>query len=196
MVCLRNILSISFGFAGVIESASSSLTGLRGRQYMYSQKNTNIEVPKFDLSDMQDNKFTESSACCIICPNGLTKYYSVSSWFGNCGETCIDPNDYDVYKIFEPGLSLATTNTICEDLGYSLYTKTERHGIWPIAISVDMYKKPPIQTTSLTPPTLKQENYKLVADCPALTVSCEYLPGLFQCCPSGESCIPNVGCRC
>jgi hypothetical protein len=194
MVYLRNLINLSLALSGIIEPTTSLLRGGR----MYSQQNTNIEVPKFDLSQMQDNKFTESSSCCIICPDGLTKYYSVSTWFGNCGETCIDPDDYDIYQIFEPGLSLATTNTICEDLGYSIYTKTERHGVWPIAISVDMYKKPPIQIqpVTLTPPRLKQENYKLIGDCPALTVSCEYLPGLFQCCPSGESCIPNVGCRC
>jgi len=32
--------------------------------------------------------------------------------------------------------------------------------------------------------------------CDAPAVSCEYLPGTFQCCPPGENCIKNVGCRC
>ena len=33
-------------------------------------------------------------------------------------------------------------------------------------------------------------------DCPAGQVYCEYLPDQVECCTSGESCIPNVGCRC
>ncbi|KAL4223697.1 hypothetical protein ACF0H5_017165 [Mactra antiquata] len=32
--------------------------------------------------------------------------------------------------------------------------------------------------------------------CPVGTVKCEYLPGKTECCTQGESCIPNVGCRC
>ena len=184
MVCLRNIINISLSFSGLFELGSTALVGLRGRQNLYPDANKNVEVTKFDLTQFQDTKFTEDKSCCIICPNGLTKYYSVSTIFGNCGETCLDPNDYDIYKIFEPGLSIATTNNICEDLGYSLYIKTEKHGVWPIQINVDMYKKS------------YHSYYESGGDCPALTVTCEYLPGVFQCCPSGESCIPNVGCRC
>ncbi|KAL4223696.1 hypothetical protein ACF0H5_017164 [Mactra antiquata] len=32
--------------------------------------------------------------------------------------------------------------------------------------------------------------------CPIGTVKCDYLPGKTECCTKGESCIPNVGCRC
>jgi hypothetical protein len=32
--------------------------------------------------------------------------------------------------------------------------------------------------------------------CPSGQESCEYIPGQYQCCLSGEACIPNVGCRC
>jgi protein-disulfide isomerase len=32
--------------------------------------------------------------------------------------------------------------------------------------------------------------------CPPEKPKCEYLPGKFECCLSGEGCIPNVGCRC
>ncbi len=32
--------------------------------------------------------------------------------------------------------------------------------------------------------------------CPAGEKVCNYLPNKYQCCFSGESCIPNVGCRC
>ncbi|XP_072046736.1 uncharacterized protein [Amphiura filiformis] len=33
-------------------------------------------------------------------------------------------------------------------------------------------------------------------NCPSGTKSCEYLPRQYQCCTTGENCIPNVGCRC
>jgi len=33
-------------------------------------------------------------------------------------------------------------------------------------------------------------------DCPVGQTYCEYLPDQVECCTSGESCIPNVGCRC
>lgn len=32
--------------------------------------------------------------------------------------------------------------------------------------------------------------------CPTSEETCEYLAGKIECCLSGESCIPNVGCRC
>lgn len=32
--------------------------------------------------------------------------------------------------------------------------------------------------------------------CPSDRASCEYMPGRTECCTSGESCIPKVGCRC
>jgi len=32
--------------------------------------------------------------------------------------------------------------------------------------------------------------------CPPGTELCEYLPGQYQCCTPGESCLRNVGCRC
>eukprot|EP00058_Branchiostoma_floridae_P011141 XP_002596629.1 hypothetical protein BRAFLDRAFT_78475 [Branchiostoma floridae] len=32
--------------------------------------------------------------------------------------------------------------------------------------------------------------------CPNHEKKCDYLPGKFECCTKGESCIPNVGCRC
>ena len=40
------------------------------------------------------------------------------------------------------------------------------------------------------------ESGKRNNDCPASQETCEYLPGQIECCLSGESCIPNVGCRC
>ncbi len=35
-----------------------------------------------------------------------------------------------------------------------------------------------------------------IKDCPAGQKECTYAPHKTQCCLAGESCIPNVGCRC
>ncbi|KAH3883709.1 uncharacterized protein LOC127835048 [Dreissena polymorpha] len=46
-------------------------------------------------------------------------------------------------------------------------------------------------------PLLKQGDFRSTnGTCPSGEISCEYLPGKFQCCLKGENCIPNVGCRC
>ena len=118
--------------------------------------------------------------CCNTCDEGLTKYYSISNVLGNCGETCLESSKYPIYKLFEPGLTYSSSDTICKDLGFKNYVKTETHGIWPVTATVDMYKRSDLTTS----------------DCPEGTSSCEYLPGSYQCCPSNEYCIPNVGCRC
>lgn len=56
-----------------------------------------------------------------------------------CGESCIDPSKYKMYKIFEHNLTKATDNTPCADRNFTLYKKTESHGIGPIKVTVDFY---------------------------------------------------------
>ena len=41
--------------------------------------------------------------CCISCPEGEPKYYSIDKG-GDCGEACISDAMYPVLKMFEPGL--------------------------------------------------------------------------------------------
>ena len=71
--------------------------------------------------------------CCIKCSEGYDQYYSIDHIFNHCGESCIKPSEYWLYKIFEPGLAQDnSTNTPCEIRGFSLYYETETHGVWPV----------------------------------------------------------------
>lgn len=205
----RGLINLSFALSGLAQLGDSLLRG---------SVNNNIQIININLNEIQNSKIVEDQTCCIICTNGLQKYYSVSNWFESCGETCIDPDHYDIYKIFEPALSRAPINNICEELGYSLYTKTERQGTWPVKIIFDNYKKQDIyednndndgsgsrryEEGSDNGPCNELNTFPVITkkslrsrECPTLTETCEYLPGYYQCCPYGESCIPNVGCRC
>lgn len=65
-----------------------------------------------------------------------------------CGEACMDPTKYWIYKIFEPGLTLAIDDTPCAEQksshaqqgNYTVYAKTDTHGGGPISVTLDMYR--------------------------------------------------------
>ena len=81
--------------------------------------------------------------CCVTCTDAKTKkYYSIDWIFNRCGECCIDPDKYNIYHIFEPGLKEATVDNPCYEEGYTVYEKTETHGAMGITVTLDKYKKP------------------------------------------------------
>ena len=49
-----------------------------------------------------------------------------------CGESCIDPKDFDIFKVLEWNLTKSTIDHPCASFGYDNYKETETHGIWPI----------------------------------------------------------------
>lgn len=49
------------------------------------------------------------------------------------------PRSYNIFKIFEPNLTLAGPNVSCPSLGWPIYDETETHGVFPLAMKVDMY---------------------------------------------------------
>ncbi len=63
--------------------------------------------------------------CCASCQLPEIKYFSLSNH--RCGEACFNPKDYPKYKIFEPGLTKADTNTPCADRGIPVYNGTYTH---------------------------------------------------------------------
>ena len=77
--------------------------------------------------------------CCHDCVEPFEKYHSVDHTFNNCGEACMDPKKFWIYKIFEPGLEKSTTNTPCADRNYTDYRNTPTHGVWPITMTLDLY---------------------------------------------------------
>merc|ERR1711968_255532 len=89
----------------------------------------------------------EDEKCCEgTCPNGTKKYYSIAKRLGvvgqtNCGESCIDPADGDLYKKFEKNLTPAPdgVDDPCYQNGFPVYLATETHGVGKIAMDVDLY---------------------------------------------------------
>ena len=78
--------------------------------------------------------------CCLKCPEGFDQYYSIDHIFNHCGESCIKPSEFWLYKLFEPGLAQDNSTDIpCANRGYSLYYETETHGVWPVTATVDLY---------------------------------------------------------
>jgi hypothetical protein len=52
----------------------------------------------------------------------------------------MDPKDYWLYKKFEAGLELSETNTPCADRGFKNYDSSPTHGVYPIKMTLDLYK--------------------------------------------------------
>ena len=78
--------------------------------------------------------------CCTKCELPEIKYYSLIH--PRCGESCLDPKDYWKYKVFEPKMHKAETNTPCADFGYGAYEQTQIHSIGSLKVAVDLYLKP------------------------------------------------------
>jgi len=76
--------------------------------------------------------------CCKTCKAPAVLYYSVDTVHGHCGECCMNPSEFKLFKIFEPNLTLAG-NTTCPDLGWPRYSSTVTHGVWPVQMTLDLY---------------------------------------------------------
>jgi len=83
--------------------------------------------------------------CCKSCEAPLAKYYSVDVPHGFCGETCMDPSKFWIFKIFESNLTVATDNSPCAEQftptggHYTDYTSTVTHGFPGLKITLDLY---------------------------------------------------------
>jgi hypothetical protein len=88
-------------------------------------------------------KGAEKPCCEGACKKtGEEKYYSIAkSLFGtkHCGECCMDPSQYRLYHRFEKNLTKATSNSPCDDFGYTKYDSTVTHGFGPIKMTLDLY---------------------------------------------------------
>jgi hypothetical protein len=84
--------------------------------------------------------------CCKTCTEPLEKYFSVDDKHGYCGEACMDPKKFNIYKIFEKNLTKATDNTPCSEQfsphgqHYTKYTETVTHGLpGLLSVTLDLY---------------------------------------------------------
>ena len=87
------------------------------------------------------NDESSNEKCCETCSaKNEIKYYSIDTKYDKCGECCLNPKLFSLFKLFESGLTLAEDKT-CESLGYAEYEVTESHGVFPIKVTLDKYKK-------------------------------------------------------
>ena len=84
---------------------------------------------------------------------GYEKYYSVDVPHGFCGETCIHPEAYPLFKVFEKNLTKADGPSPCKEqfdpsgTKYSVYNSTVTHGVGPLTIKLDLYGPAKKKTT-------------------------------------------------
>lgn len=98
------------------------------------------------LAEVDGSDATEEDAqCCQTC-DGPTfeKFYSIDTKHGFCGEACMRPSHYRLYKLFEPGLTKATSDTPCADNNYHTYKSTVTHGVPPVTMTLDLYNPDPM----------------------------------------------------
>ena len=76
--------------------------------------------------------------CCVVCNAPKEKYYSIVD--NLCGETCIVPATYPLWKFFEPNLKPSSVlRGPCNSSGYKYYVKTKVDSFGPITYTVDYY---------------------------------------------------------
>ena len=97
-----------------------------------------------EMITLSKHHSADQPICCkgACAKAGDKKYYSIDRIHHMCGEACMPPSDFLKYKLFEPGLKLATTDNMCDSLNYGDYKETETHGFGSIKMTVDLYAKP------------------------------------------------------
>ena len=89
--------------------------------------------------------------CCKgYCESGDIKVYSVDHIFDMCGEGCIPSDKFNLYKLFESGLTKANVEHPCaatpapykdvhNEGHFSVYKKTVTHGVKQFNVTLDLY---------------------------------------------------------
>jgi len=114
--------------------------------------------------------------CCEACAAPLVKYYSIDHVFGHCGECCLNPKRFKLFKFFEPGLTLAG-DTTCEKLGYPTYDSTVTHGVWPVSVSLDLFDRKALANASARASSATVTLYRIVnGKCGQATLDEKYVP--------------------
>jgi hypothetical protein len=95
-------------------------------------------------------QFSTDDMCCATCPGGQQKYYSVDMKHGHCGETCIKPSSFGLYKVFEKNLTIADGSTgfkSCAELGWPKYSETVSHGdpLKLLVATLDLYDRDAVE---------------------------------------------------
>jgi len=95
---------------------------------------------------------TKQHPCCegYCAGEGWLKYYSVAkSTTGkmHCGESCLGPNQYKLFRFLEKNLTKADNDSPCKVFGYTAYDSTDTHNFGRIigkrlSLTLDFYNQP------------------------------------------------------
>ena len=92
--------------------------------------------------NIPSNEEPQPKCCVDECQTeGETKYLSIDTKTDLCGETCMNPFWFPIFKLFEKGLVKAEEgdNSPCQTLGYPKYLETVTHGGFGLYSTLDLY---------------------------------------------------------
>jgi hypothetical protein len=87
----------------------------------------------------------EPGPCCRTCTLPKAMYISVVSSEPFCGQTCIDPKDFNIFHVFEKNLTRDPGGACARQYApdgrfYTVYNTTVTHGVPGIlAVTLDLY---------------------------------------------------------
>lgn len=124
------------------EDASDDLHALEAEEEREAPAATLMEESAAGASD---------APCCKACEPPRSKYYSVDAPHGFCGEACMRPALFPVFKLFEKNLTDAggRNASACamqlspDDRHYTVYNGTVTHGVPGLSITLDLYAPGP-----------------------------------------------------
>eukprot|EP00746_Dinoflagellata_sp_MGD_P092071 gnl/MRDRNA2_/MRDRNA2_36450_c0_seq1.p1 gnl/MRDRNA2_/MRDRNA2_36450_c0~~gnl/MRDRNA2_/MRDRNA2_36450_c0_seq1.p1 ORF type:complete len:193 (-),score=25.18 gnl/MRDRNA2_/MRDRNA2_36450_c0_seq1:194-694(-) len=105
-----------------------------------------IPVRALILAVVMTMSFAEK--CCDSCEPPLEKYFSTDAPHGFCGEACIKPERFPLFKKFEANLTKATSAHPCQEQytptntkKYTDYQSTVTHGdpLGLLTVTLDLY---------------------------------------------------------
>ena len=93
----------------------------------------------------------DDAPCCVVCHSPRAKYFSVDGKHDLCGEACLLPALFPLFKYFEKNLTAAASRDehACskqlsnKGFWYSRYNGTVTHGVpGALEIQLDLYAPP------------------------------------------------------
>jgi len=97
--------------------------------------------PKVEMAEISQAVPEATTPCCGSCTAPQKKYFSIDTKRNMCGEVCINPLWFRLFKIFEPSLAgpVGGDEIICKEKHFSTYNTTVTHGAGPIHVTLDLY---------------------------------------------------------
>ena len=110
-------------------------------------ENNYFEKEYFEKQYFEKDFNNNNTKCCVKCKQPQVKFYSIDHKHGFCGEACLNPKFFYLYKFFEPNIKKSNESMSCVDNQYTHYNSTFQHKLSFIKVNVDLYQKQIVQNT-------------------------------------------------